>query len=252
MLSDGGSVMMMEKEDFTLPALPDVNPPDESMVVDLTQEADPNTTGRARSGLTSDGRLGLCTTESSSDVIDLTSEIDEDEQSPIYGYSPEPSNRPFQPSSPALSVHDLEDKEETYNPRHSQDSNVSATASMNQSSETSGDSIELHHPPAVISDLVAQQAGNLEGFSGPMPLPSYIDTEDEGEDDDSLMSDELDCQGESDSSEDEEDMDSHWSSDDDDDDEGVDERTNSDDSEGEDAGKFFTFQTALFRHAHVY
>ncbi|KAK8037220.1 FHA domain protein [Apiospora marii] len=200
MMSDAGSVMMMEKEDFTLPALPE----------------------------------GLFTTESSSDVIDLTSEIDEDERSSIRGYSPDPSNWPNQPVSPAMSVHELEDKQETFDPQHSQDSNASVTASIYQSSDKSGESIELHHPPAVISDLVAQQAGNIEGFNGPMPLPSYIDTEDEGEDDDSLMSDELDCQGESDSSEDEEDMDSHWSSDDDDD-EAVDEHTNSDDSEGEDA-----------------
>ncbi|KAK7973111.1 forkhead associated domain (FHA) and phosphopeptide binding site containing protein [Apiospora saccharicola] len=232
MMSDGGSVMMMEKEDFTLPALPDVNPPDEPMVVDLTQEADPNANGRARHGLTSQG---LFTTESSSDVIDLTSEIDEDERSSIRGYSPDPSNWPNQPASPAILVHDLEDTQETCNPRQSQGSSVSATASMNQSSETSGESIELHHPPTVISDLVAQQAGNIEGFNVPMPMPSYIDTEDEGEDDDSLMSDELDCQGDSDdSSEDEADMDSHWSSDDDDV-EAVDEHTNSDDSEGEDA-----------------
>ncbi|KAK8068227.1 forkhead associated domain (FHA) and phosphopeptide binding site containing protein [Apiospora saccharicola] len=232
MMSDSGSVMMMEKEDFTLPALPDVNPPDEPMVVDLTQEADPNANGRARHGLTSQG---LFTTESSSDVIDLTSEIDEDERSSIRGYSPDPSNWPNQPASPAILVHDLEDTQETCNPRQSQDSSVSATASMNQSSETSGESIELHHPPTVISDLVAQQAGNIEGFNVPMPMPSYIDTEDEGEDDDSLMSDELDCQGDSDdSSEDEADMDSHWSSDDDDV-EAVDEHTNSDDSEGEDA-----------------
>ncbi|KAK8102547.1 hypothetical protein PG984_015693 [Apiospora sp. TS-2023a] len=240
MLSDGGSIMMMDKEDFTLPALPDVNPPDESMVVDLTQEADPNANGRARHGLTGLTSQGLFTTELSSDVIDLTSDIDEDERSSIRGYSPNPSNSPDpsnwpnQPASPAISVHDLEDTQETCNPRQSQVSSVSATASMNQSSETSGESIELHHPHTVISDL-AQQAGDIERLNVPIPLPSYIDTEDEGEDDDSLMSDELDCQGESDdSSEDEEDMDSHWSSDDEDV-EAVDEHTNSDDSEGEDA-----------------
>ncbi|KAK8073529.1 hypothetical protein PG994_004428 [Apiospora phragmitis] len=223
MLSDGGSVMGMEKEDFTLP---DINQPDQSMVVDLTQEANPIATGRTRS-----------------DVIDLTSEIDDEDRSSIHGYSPEPrSNWPSQPASPAMSVHDLEATQEAYDPGHSQDTNVSATASTNQSSETSGVSVELHQPPEVISDLVARHPGTLEGVGGPMPLPLYFDSEDDDEDEDSLMSDELDRHDEFSDSDIEEngDMVSHsWSSDDED--ELLDEHTNSDDSddsddsEGEDA-----------------
>ncbi|KAK8024362.1 fha domain protein [Apiospora rasikravindrae] len=234
MLSDAGSVMAMEREDFTLPV---ISQPDQSAVVDLTQEADPNASGRTRHGLTSQG---LLTTESSSDVIDLTSEIDEDDRSssPIHGYSPEPNNWPNQPASPAMSVRDHQETQETYDPDHSQDSNVSATASMNQSPETSGGNGEPHNPPEVISDLVAQHTYILEDF-GPMPLPTYIESSDDDEDE--SMSDVLE-QNESDSGSEEGDMESHWSSDED---EELEDHTNSGDSEGEDASKLHYFEQPI-------
>ncbi|KAK7946872.1 uncharacterized protein PG986_011193 [Apiospora aurea] len=226
MLSDGGSVMAMDREDFTLP---DISQPDQSTVVDLTQEADPNASGRTRHGLTSSG---LFTTESSSDVIDLTSEIDEDDRSssPIHGYSPEPSTWPNQPTSPAMSGRDYQDTQETHDPGHAQDSNVSVTASMNQSSETPAGSGEPHNAPAVISDLVAQHTYTLQDFGGSMPLPTYLESSEDDDEDDS-MSEVLE-QRESDIGSEDEGMKSHWSSDDNED---LDEHTNSDDSEGEDA-----------------
>ncbi|KAK8071203.1 forkhead associated domain-containing protein [Apiospora hydei] len=227
MLSDGGSVMVMDREDFTLP---DISQPDQSTVVDLTQEADPNTSGRTRHGLTSEG---LFTTESSSDVIDLTSEIDEDDRSssPIHGYSPEPSTWPNQPTSPAMSGRDHQDTQETHDLGHAQDSNVSVTASKNQSSETPAGSGEPHNPPAVISDLVAQHTYTLQDFGGSMPLPTYLESSEDDDDEDDSMSDVLE-QRESDIGSEEGDMESQWSSDDN---EELDEHTNSDDSEGEDA-----------------
>ncbi|KAK8099510.1 uncharacterized protein PG998_012751 [Apiospora kogelbergensis] len=224
-MSEEESVVAME--DYTMPRVSHAD----HAVVDLTQEGTaPRGTRRMRTRITCDGML---VTDYNSDVIDLTSEIDETDRPPIAGYDSEPVNWPDSPSNPA---HGFEDhQQDTLDHGSSQDSNVSVTASVKPSSDTSGQSVELHHPPEAISDLVAQQSDNMDTFGS---VPTHFYSEDDEQDDDSMMFDEhrdhcIDTSEDESDIDEDGDLESHWSSDDDD--ELLDELTNSDDSDGEGA-----------------
>ncbi|KAK8004965.1 hypothetical protein PG990_011002 [Apiospora arundinis] len=233
MISDGESVM--NTEDLTLPATFQ----DDQPVIDLTQEANVSHDSGNNRRKTKFVNGILLTTDYSSDVIDLTSEIDEDDQPPVCGYFGHESDMTKWYNK---TVEDGDQNKSDAGP--TQDSNVSGTASLNQASKESGDSIELRHAPEVISDLVAQQSGNLDNFGS---VPNYLDSEDDYGDDDSIMSGERlptdedlrrgmrccdDDTSESESgSEEEDDSESILSSDDDD--VLLEEFTNSDDSDGE-------------------
>lgn len=226
-MSEEESVVAME--DYTMPRVSHAD----HAVVDLTQEGTaPRGTRRMRTRITCDGML---VTDYNSDVIDLTSEIDETDRPPIAGYDSEPVNWPDSPSNPA---HGFEDhQQDTLDHGSSQDSNVSVTASVKPSSDTSGQSVELHHPPEAISDLVAQQSDNMDTFGS---VPTHFYSEDDEQDDDSMMFDEhrdhcIDTSEDESDIDEDGDLESHWSSDDDD--ELLDELTNSDDSDDEGASE---------------